>query len=219
MIVLTFEERDRINDDLSKAIIDTIHRSPIDNIYIPDMLSKVLFEFDKGLDHLYYEWLACHYFKLYIPDIVENIKIIHQHLIKNKHTFKNRGGHGSGDSYVYYIPDRDKIVQCYEDQNIKFICMYWEYKPYYDLHIRRFWDRDSSKLYVHKPTLKMFRNLLKNDTIGKKFPMRYKDSRDPGYILTYDKFFNKVDGASYHSDLIKHAFFNINSQKDYFDTI
>lgn len=209
-------EENKPKEELIDSIINLISEHKIENMYVPEILADVLYKYDTDMDYLYYLWTSDYYFNRYVPKMIEDMMFIQRHLIRNKHTFKNKGGHGAGDSYVFYIPVKNKIVQCYEDQHLNFICIYEKIKYLESLHIRRFWDKPSKKRYEKNPTLKEFRDIINHNGIGTKSPMRYLDSRDPGYILTYDRFKRRIDGSNYSEKFIRHAIFNIGSQATHF---
>lgn len=214
-----FGHRDGSNDKFIDLVTDVLSNSGIDDVDIPHILACVLYKYDIKRDHLYYDWLSDHYFTSYIPEIIKNMNIIQEYLIRNGHTVKNRGGHGSGDSYVYYIPSDNRIIQCYEDQNINFICFYEKSSYHETFHIRRFWNRagNSKYKYKRKPTVGMFRKIFKKSSVEGEYPLIYGDGRDPGYILSYNSFYKRVDASAYSQGLIRHAIFNIGSQATYFE--
>jgi len=238
-------------------IIGLLNNSETEDIFIPRILANVLYHYDRNDEFLFYEWLSDNYVTCFIPSIIQNITCTQKYLIQNNHTLENKGGHGSGDSYVYYIPDKNKIVQCYEGQNLQFIVIYYKNLYSTELHIRRFWDdinkveKDDYRLmdlpksskvtlkellkhadyltnsfsdnvldnkYIKRPTLQMFVDILSNFP-SSKFPLGYRDSRDPGYILSLNSINSiseKVDCTIHTIGLIKRAFFDINSQIFYF---
>lgn len=225
-VVKDLQERKNLVQKIIKDCIKIIHNAfPTDTVDIPKVLGDILYaietkEYEKGdLNHLYFEWMSERYISNFIPEIIEDVKKIQNYLVERHHTSKSKGGHGCGDCYVYYIPHKSNIIQCYENQNFQFVLILKEEKYRTELHIRRFWDNinkiptDDCRIYDIPESFSL-RKLLKanylidqfsDDVLGNEFVKRptlngilsskyhlYWDARDAGYILSYKTFYESV---------------------------
>jgi len=132
--------------EMCLKVIHTAFPNENDTITIPKILGDMIYSveetmYDKrGLNHLYFEWASERYMSDFIPEIIEAIKITQKYLIEGNHTEDNRGGHGCGDRYVWYIPHKTKIIQCHTSQNYNVILILDQNDYKTELHIRRFWE-------------------------------------------------------------------------------
>jgi len=148
-VLKEFTIRNDRNKMAIKACLEVLYKyfsDKEDTIDIPKVLGDVLYAVEetlyekRELHHLYYEWMSNRYMANFIPEAIESIKIIQKYLIERDYTEDNKGGHGCGDRYMWYIPHETKIIQCHTGQNYNAIIILDESDWTTELHIRRFWD-------------------------------------------------------------------------------
>lgn len=161
-----------------------------------------------------------------MPKMMEDAEYIHDYLKAHGHTKRNRGGHGNGDSYVWYIPCKKESTKLmgYCDQNLDYIIVL-ENDPYKKaVHVRGTRMKGSSELFSSVSA--KYRDIVRSAQQSqrakdaKNDPLWYGDCRDSGYILSYEHpflggspLFEKVDGAAMRISEIGHVLFNVNTQR------
>jgi len=166
-----------------------------------------------------------------MPKMMEDAEYVHNYLKTHGHTKRNRGGHGNGDSYVWYIPCKKEGTKLmgYCDQNLDYIIVLENDAFKKAVHVRGTRMKGSSEL-SYLPISAKYRDIIRSahniqrDKEPRRDPLWFKDCRDIGYILSYEHsllggspLFEKVDGAAMRISEIGHVLFCVNSQRTWVD--
>jgi hypothetical protein len=128
-------ERDEVTD-LTDGLVKLIKESGLDKKSYGLNLSKVLGNLFDTFDNVSPDGKIKHSFdgstltsaleryrcKRITMDLPK-IKALYQYLVENEHTLDNRFDVGFGDRHMYYIPNKDKKIIHFENQNIKCVAV------------------------------------------------------------------------------------------------
>lgn len=152
------KEKDETND-LTDSIVKLIRESGIDKKSYGINLSKVFAELfdtfdnvstDGKIKHSFDGSLVTNSLERYrykrITMDIPKIKALYQYLVDKDHTIDNKFDVGFGDRMMYYIPNDDKKIIHFENQNIKCVAVI-ESSYRESIHIRKVYDMIESNPY------------------------------------------------------------------------
>jgi len=150
------KEKDEVND-LTESIVKLIKESGLDTKSYGINLSKVLGNLFDRFDNASSDGKVKHSFdgstltsaleryrcKRITMDL-PRIKALYQYFVENDHTIDNKFDVGFGDRHMYYIPNKDKKIIHFENQNIKCVAVIdGDYRE--GIHIRKVYDMIESR--------------------------------------------------------------------------
>lgn len=203
----SFDEEDRINKEKSEKVLKIIdevlpineegYTSPYDAV---DVLARVLigkFQFtdmDTG-ENKFIEMLMNKHIESLYPKFKENIDYLENYLIENKEeSFGDADLHAEllinkEDKIVIHLRD---VVTCSNENEWLII----HDKKRKKLNVRTIWDKyltdnKNKNKYINKPDLKWWKERNFSTEYSEQFHMThlsgmYGDTRDKGYVLTYN---------------------------------
>jgi len=212
------EQKNKLLDRLKEALLDDKIK---DFFYRNFMISSLLEKSN-----------ACIFEKDLYPIILKAFNIAK----KNKYVEKNPFSFNDDEDKVFIIPNKNKKILVYENQNSSYLFL--DEKDYFSIRLiyqsleeipESYYDHEKIKdvlkecnanyfnlakyastfmkysdyvcgnKYVSRPSLTYYKD--------QKYEIRYHDKRDPGHVLTYHKYFSKIEISSDFSEDFFKCFF------------